>query len=213
MHTIKKLEMIKKKEDLFRTIKNIIFIINSHDMQRCLITHEEHYSDITQTKREIKKLCRNITRKEIYNSNKLQFLIEIMRDLNTSVMLSEYAHYKMANSTLRNVLEHFLRFLYFHEHPKKRDSFIFGINKNRYNSWYAISNKNIDNVTLWNNKLKNKFKLLYKDLSKFTHSYYNSSSRNLVEISHYDVCLFLEWKSYFMRTINLVTKILNKYFN
>lgn len=208
MNALKKRERKLKKDSFIRTIKNLKFIINNLDMQTCLITHEKHKNEIILVKKQVTILIRKITNKKIYTSNHMQFLIEIWRDLNSSIFLAEYAHYKIANSTLRNVLEHFLRFLYFDQHPEELDNFIFG---NDIEKWHSLGSNTLKNVNFQNEDLKKAFKEVSRVLSKFTHSFENKISTNLVETPHWDPSLFDEWKSYFEITINLISKLLDDF--
>ena len=137
------LENIKLKENRTRIKKHYQDVIRNHDIAQLLKTLEYKNSEIY----EIVKLSNHLHHKviEFYNntfSKKVtarvienHLIMEVLRDLRTSSHLAQFAYYKSANSTLRNVFETGFRFLYLSQFPEKFAEF------GKSEDWSGINEK------------------------------------------------------------------------
>jgi len=187
------------------------FVIGNHDIRQLLITHDEKNKNIE----DIKKISFSTFTKlnSFYNNhfpkekggllNGLQLLIEVKRDLKSSIHLAEFCYYKATNSKLRNVLENIFRFVYFTQYPEKFDEF------GKSDDWFSLKMEKIKEVTLISEDLKSKLFERSKHLSKYVHSLPSTFGTNIMGFNVFKENLFNEWESNFHNTIKIISKILD----
>ena len=129
--------------------------------------------------------------------------MEVQRDLKTSIHLAEYGYYKVANSTLRNVLENVFRFLYFTQFPEGFDRF--------GEEWFSLNKKLKHKIKFKDKDLKEKFFNQCDKLSEYTHSTLKTVTTNIVGFNVYKPELFKGWFKNFKDTARLIEKTLKEF--
>jgi len=202
------LEKNELKKNRARVRKHYQYILKNHDIAQLLITGEH----------EDEKLCIAMKLSLKFRHKVIQFynevfskrvpariidnhmIMEVSRDLRTSIHLAQFAYYKAANSILRNVFETGFRFLYFSQYPKRFADF------GKTEDWHSIKKKEIEKIKFNSDETTKDFLEHYYKLCKYSHTYPSTFGTNFIGFNTYNEKLFDEWFINIKDTINILEK-------